>query len=518
MIRPILIRAILLCWVAAISAAAPAAWAMDRPEYLARAGDCTSCHTSPGGKPFAGGLRMMTPLGPIYTTNITPDKITGIGAWRFADFDRAMRRGIARDGHHLYPAMPYPSFAKLSDADMRGLYDYLMTEVAPVRQPNRPSGMIWPLDMRWPLALWNLLFADPVRFQPRPERGAVWNRGAYLVEGLGHCGACHTPRGIAWNEQALDGSDPRFLAGETLDFWSAPDLRGDVRTGLGAWSAAEIVAFLKTGHNRAGMVFGSMNLVTGNSTPFLNDADRAAIAAYLKALPPNRPGERRYVHDDATQRELRANPAVSPGTALYLGQCGRCHGANGMGDPGRVPPLAGNPIVLGRDPTSAIHIVLDGSPPAGTGADQAAADRMPAFRAMLTDAQIASVVSFIRDGWGNRAAAVGPVAVATVRAGTRPAPEQIARGAALVAARGCGACHEIPGIQNAVGLVGPPLDTIGERTIIAGLLANTPDNMALWLQAPQRIKPGDAMPDIGLGTADAQDIAAFLGTLRNEAR
>jgi mono/diheme cytochrome c family protein len=257
-----------------------------------------------------------------------------------------------------------------------------------------------------------------------------------------------------------------------------------------------------------------MNLVTSNSTPFLSDADRAANDANVKSVPAGHPGQHPYAYDDSTRQTLRADPASRPGRALYLGECARCHGVDGAGLGTRVPRLAGNPVVLGRDPTSAIHIMLDGSVPGDPGVGGADADRMPAFRAMLTDQQIASVVSFVRGGWGNRAAPVGTETVAAVRIGTRPAPEQIARGAALVTARGCGACHKIPGIENAAGLVGPPLGDIGDRTIIAGLLANTPDNMATWLRSPQRIKPGDAMPDIGLTDTDAQDIAAFLGTLR----
>jgi mono/diheme cytochrome c family protein len=506
------IRAILLLSMALMAAMAVPARAADDPRYLARAGDCTSCHTAPGGKPFAGGLRVATPLGAIYTTNITPDRATGIGRYSFADFDRALRRGIARDGHRLYPAMPYPSYAKLSDADMRGLYDYFMNQVSPVRQPNRAGEIAWPLDMRWPLAVWDALFLDGARFRPRPDRDAAWNRGAYLVEGLGHCGACHTPRGIAWNEEALDDRGAAYLAGATLDFWSAPDLRGDARTGLGAWPAAAIVAFLKTGHNRHGTVFGAMNLVTGNSTPYLDDADRAAIATYLKSLPPRRQAASSPYAEAAATRSL--HDGGLPGALLYRGECARCHGDNGAGQAPQVPPLAGNPIVLDRDPTSLIHVALDG---AVAPASQPRTDdsRMPPFRRVLSDTQIASVITFIRQSWGNRAGWVPTEAVAAVRSGTRPTADQVARGAALVASEGCGSCHAIPGIAGAAGRVGPPLDNIGDRTIIAGLLANSPANLADWLQSPQRIKPGDAMPDVGLSRRQALDIAAFLGTLRD---
>ncbi|HEY5210863.1 MAG TPA: c-type cytochrome [Stellaceae bacterium] len=513
MIWPNPIRAIFLFCVAAVALATPA-YAQDPPSYLARAGDCTSCHTAPGGRPFAGGLRMNTPLGAIFTTNITPDKATGIGDYSFADFDRALRRGVAKDGHHLYPAMPYTSFAKLSDADMRGLYNYFMHSVKPVRQKNRRGEIPWPLDMRWPLAVWDWLFLDHAAFHPSATASAAVNRGAYLVETLAHCGACHTPRGIAWNERGDDASDPRFLSGEMLDFWAAPDLRGDVRTGLGAWSTDDIVRFLKSGHNEHGVVFGSMSLVTTNSTPYLRDADLAAIAAYLKAMPPRRADQHPYAHDDAMEQHLRAHRLVTPGGMLYLGQCARCHGADGRGDAAHaVPPLAGNPVVLGRDPTSAIHIVLDGGPPPAPGAT--APNRMPPFRALLSDVQTASVISFIRAGWGNRAAPVTPAAIGAVRNGTRSPRDQVARGAALTAAHGCGACHSIPRVAGATGTVGPPLDNIADRAIIAGLLANNPDTMATWLRAPQRIKPGDAMPDLGLSQDEARDIAAFLATLHD---
>ena len=485
----------------------------DRGPYVARIGDCTSCHTAPHGKPFAGGLRMSTPLGSIYTTNITPDRATGIGTWSFADFDRALRRGIAKDGHHLYPAMPYPSFAKISDTDMHALYHFVMHDLTPVHQPNRPNDIIWPLDMRWPLAIWDDVFVSQGRFRPYPARDAEWNRGAYLVETLGHCGACHTPHSMAWNEVAMNGRDPRYLSGNMLDFWSAPDLRGDLQTGLKSWSRDDIVAFLKTGHNRHGAVFGSMNDVTKNSAPYLSDADLDAIAIYLKYLPPYRPGEERRAEKDLATTGLAPVPIVTPGGVLYQGYCARCHGANGAGKPDRVPPLAGNPVVLDPDPTSTIHIILDGGKAASPGFPNAKA--MPSFRPLLRDDALAEIVSFIRRGWGNDAAPVSTEEARAVRLGSRPDADQLARGAALVAAKGCGSCHIIPGISGAVGLTGPSLADIGRQTMIAGLLANTPANMAKWLQSPQQIKPGDAMPDLGLSAHDAKDMAAFLATLRD---
>src|SRR5215469_11026336 len=222
-------------------------------EYIARAGDCIACHSVRGGKAFAGGLRMGTPMGVIYSTNITPDPDTGIGNYSLADFDRAVRAGVAKDGHRLFPAMPYPSYAKISDEDVQALYVFFMKEVPPVKQANKPSDV-----SRWPLAFWNAIYRPKGVYAARADRDAAWNRGAYLVEGLGHCGACHTPRGWLLQEKALDDRSGDYLQGAELDGWSAPNLRGDLRTGLGGWSQDEVVAFLKSGHNDKGVAFGSM--------------------------------------------------------------------------------------------------------------------------------------------------------------------------------------------------------------------------------------------------------------------
>jgi mono/diheme cytochrome c family protein len=224
-----------MLFVLALFGAAPAraddtAGPSNRGEYLARAGDCVACHSVPGGKAFAGGLKMGSPLGAIYSTNITPDPETGIGAYTLDDFDGALRRGFAKDGHRLYPAMPYPSYAKLTDDDVRALYEFFMKDVAPVHQTNQPNEIPALLSFRWPLAIWDLVFMSRGSYAAKPEHDAVWNRGAYLVQGLGHCGACHTPRGLAFQEKALDDNSSTYLAGALLDAWSAPNLRGDLRT------------------------------------------------------------------------------------------------------------------------------------------------------------------------------------------------------------------------------------------------------------------------------------------------
>ena len=394
-----------------------------RGEYLARAGDCVACHSAPGGKAFAGGLKMGTPVGTITATNITPDKDTGIGSYSLEDFDRALRRGVARDGHHLYPAMPYPSYAKLTDEDVRALYDYFMHAVAPVHQANTPNNITGIKGWRWPLAIWDMVFAPSSGFTPDKARDAQWNRGAYLVEGLGHCGACHSPRGWAWQEKALDAGDSRFLAGANLDDWYASSLRRDVATGLGNWSPAEIVGFLKTGHNAHGSAYGSMRDVINNSTPYLTDDDLAAIAAYLASLPATRQ-ETAPAYDGATATSLLSGHADAPGAGVYAGNCQSCHRATGAAAPPYVPPLAGSATVLDADAASVINIVLNGSAPL-VAKGRPDAYRMPQFREQLNDRQIADVVTFIRNGWGNHAPAVSAEDVAALRKRTSPAGDEV---------------------------------------------------------------------------------------------
>ncbi len=391
-------------------------------EYLERAGDCVSCHSAPGGKAFAGGLKMGSPLGNIYSTNITPDPETGIGKYSLADFDRAVRQGIARDGHHLYPAMPYPSYAKLTDADVATLYDFFM-KVAPVHQENLKNEIPSYLSFRWPLAIWNLVFTTSGGYVAKGDHDVDWNRGAYLVQGLGHCGACHTPRGFAWQEKALDDSYSDYLSGALLDAWYAPDLRGDVRTGLGTWSKADLTDFLKAGHNHAETAFGSMIDVVNNSTPYLSDSDINAIATYLKSLPATS-AQQTVAYDDSTTAALRSGHVSQPGAITYTGTCANCHGSDGKGFGPYTPALAGNPVVLDNDPSSLINLVLNGSNPLVVKGNPDPY-RMPQFRQQYTDQEIADVVTFIRNGWGNQAPAVTADAVAKLRKTTDPTSDQI---------------------------------------------------------------------------------------------
>ncbi|MCH7342005.1 c-type cytochrome [Pelomonas sp. CA6] len=386
--------------------AAPAA-TVEKGRYVAQLGDCVACHTAQGGAPMAGGRALETPFGTIYSTNITPDAQHGIGGWSYAAFDRAMRRGVAADGHRLYPAMPYPSYAKMSDEDMAALWAYLRQGVKPVAQPNPPLAMNFPFNQRWGLAYWDAVFADKTRFVPDPRQDAVWNRGAYLVQGLGHCGACHTPRGVGFQELAMSeqGTGGRqFLSGAQVEHWNAVNLRG-------LWTVDDTVEMLKTGQNRFATASGSMTDVILHSTQHIDRPDLVAIATYLKSLPSDQPA--------AVPPAAAASAALEPPPKLYtsaggLGYtqfCTDCHRPTGSGVKGVFPGLAGNPTVAAKDPATLIHITLTGWKTAATGAHPRVYT-MPAF-ARLGDAEIAEILSFVRESWGQGA---GPVAAADVAA------------------------------------------------------------------------------------------------------
>lgn len=388
---------------------------VSRGEYVARLSDCVACHSLAGKAPFAGGLEMATPLGAIHATNITPDKQTGIGTYSLADFDRAVRHGVAPGGRRLYPAMPYPSYVKLSDDDIKALYAFFMQGIKPANQPNIPSDIPWPLNMRWPIALWNGVFAPTATYAAKPNQDALWNRGAYIVQGPGHCGSCHTPRGLAFNEKALDESGAPFLAGALLDGWYAPSLRQDPNTGLGRWTEPQIVQFLKTGRNAHAVVYGSMTEAFNNSTQFMQDEDLAAIARYLKSLPgdPQR---------DGAPWQYQAVAAVqdAPGAHTYATRCASCHGLDSKGQPEWMPPLAGATSALAKESASAINITLNGSQRV-VAAGVPDAYRMPAFREQLSDAEIADVLSYVRSTWGNNGGTVDAKAVGKLRGHTDPA-------------------------------------------------------------------------------------------------
>ena len=421
LVLPCLVAAGVLAWYVTRQPASPFeqtqsadAALVSRGEYVARLSDCVACHSLPGKTPFAGGLEMATPLGAIHATNITPDREHGIGNYSLADFDRAVRHGVTPDGRRLYPAMPYPSYVKLSDDDIRALYAFFMKGVQPASEPNIPSDIPWPLNLRWPIALWNGVFAPSTPYAAKPEQDALWNRGAYIVQGPGHCGSCHTPRGLAFNEKALDESGAPFLAGALLDGWYAPSLRQDPNTGLGRWSEPQIVQFLKTGRNAHAVVYGSMTEAFNNSTQFMQDDDLGAIARYLKSLPcdPQR--------DGTPWQYQPATASTGPGAHTYATRCASCHGLDGKGQPEWMPPLAGATSALAKESASAINITLNGSQRV-VAAGVPDAYRMPAFREQLSDQEIAEVLSYMRITWGNHGGAVDAQAVGKLRGHTDPA-------------------------------------------------------------------------------------------------
>ena len=366
-----------------------------RGEYLALLGDCAACHTAHGGEPMAGGLDMATPFGIIYSTNITPDRETGIGAYSFEQFDRAVRKGKAVNGDNLYPVMPYLSFSRINQQDMRALYAYFMHGVAPARQPPRKNEMQWPFSMRFGLSLWNMVFADDQEFRPDPGKSERWNRGAYLVQGLGHCGACHTPRGVAFQEKAADqtgSSGMHFLDGSTIDSWHAPSLRH-------LWPESEIAQFLKTGRNSHAAAFGSMTEVVHFSTQRFAEDDLASIAEYLRSL--SAPVSMSADNQGAAKKIATQSQDFykSRGGLGYVQFCSACHQLDGRGVEEFFPPLAGNESVLTKDPTSVLHVVLTGWRSAKT-QRYPRAFGMPSY-STLSDQEIAEIVTFVRKSWGN---------------------------------------------------------------------------------------------------------------------
>lgn len=392
----------------------PQAQLVRQGEYLARAADCAACHTAPKGKPFAGGLPIASPIGTIYSTNITPDKDTGIGNYSLEDFDKAVRHGVAKNGDTLYPAMPYTSYAKVRPADVKALYAYFMSGVQPVAQANKAADIPWPMSMRWPLSIWRKMFAPAVVADAASTDNDPISRGRYLVEGLGHCSACHTPRGFALQEKALTDDSTAFLSGGVVDNFLAKNLRGDVTDGLGNWSEGDITAFLKGGRNDHSAAFGGMTDVVQHSTQYMNDDDLTAIAKYLKTLKPVDPNAKALAYDDTVARALRTGTDKSNGALTFLDNCAACHRSTGKGYTQTFPTLALSSTVNSADPTSLIHIVLRGGqmPWTKSAPTQYA---MPGFDDRLTDQDVADVLTFVRSSWGNKAPAVTAAQVAKVR-------------------------------------------------------------------------------------------------------
>ena len=356
-----------------------------RGAYLAAAGDCVSCHTADAGKPFAGGYRINTPFGDLLAPNITPDPDTGIGRWSAEDFYRALHQGVNRHGQDMYPAMPYTFYTRVTRADSDAIFAYLQT-VPAVRNAVEVNHLNFPFNQRWTMAGWRELFFTEGTFAPDARKSASWNRGAYLVESLGHCSACHSPRDV------LGGIEQKHqYTGADIDGWFAPNLSSNLHVGLGSWTAQEIASYLKTGA-RPGTTtaFGPMAEVVHNSTSQLTDADLAAMGEYLKSLPPESP-----------LRAARAVPQQSQvrGASLYMDHCSACHQAKGRGMTGIFPPLAGNGAVIARDPGNVLQAILKGIPMRNGYV------AMPSFASQLNDQQVADVANYVRTSWGNTAVA-----------------------------------------------------------------------------------------------------------------
>jgi alcohol dehydrogenase (quinone), cytochrome c subunit len=393
---------------------------IERGRYIAVAADCTACHTASGGKAFAGGRPIASPIGTIYSTNITPDRGTGIGRFTLDDFDRAVRHGIAKTGATLYPAMPYPSYSHINDDDIAAMYSFFMYGVRPVSNTARVNNIPWPLSIRWPLAIWRRLFVSAANGRPFDASqftDPVVARGAYLVQGAGHCGACHTPRALTLQEKALDQSSALYLTGgQVIDGWVAVNLRGNPADGLGRWSKDDIVGTLRTARNAQTAVIGdAMSDVVVHSTQFLKEEDLQAIAAYLKTLPPAPEESSAFVPSSATSAALISGREVERGAELYVDNCAACHRTTGEGSEKVFPEIAGNSTVLSTDPSSLIHLVLLGSSlPATVTAPSTLG--MPGFAWRLSNKEVAQLLTFIRSSWGNRAPSVSESNVAHVRA------------------------------------------------------------------------------------------------------
>ena len=401
----------ILAWLVLCSAFAPfPALAEPAPpevvahgKSLVEASDCATCHTADPQRPFAGGKRIDTPFGAIYSPNLTPDRETGIGDWSDADFVRALRFGVAPDSSRYYPAFPYPYFTKFTRGDILAIRAYLST-LTPFRNEEPPPALRFPLNFRVVMRVWNYFFFKPGILEPDQQKDIDWNRGRYLVEGAGHCGACHTPK----NMFGADRRGRAFAGGRVGD-WFAPRLDGAARSGLKSWSVDDIVEYLQSGRNARSHADGLMAEVVVNSTSKISDGDARAIAVYLKSLPAGPP---------EPQVILPPEDRMKSGEAMYEHACVACHEKDGSSAPRIYPPLPGNALLQSADPTSTLRIILDG---AQTVTTLRAPNKgsMPAYAKQWTDQQIADVTNYIRNSWGNAAPLVTADQVAQARKATK---------------------------------------------------------------------------------------------------
>ena len=389
----------LIISIVASLAGMPAAFAqtanndvVTRGEYLARAGDCIACHTAPEGKIFAGGRAMLTPFGTLYTSNITPDRNTGIGKWSANDFYKTMHSGRFPDGGLIYPAMPFASYTKVTRVDSDAIFAYLRS-IPQVNQKNRPHDLRFPYDNRSLILGWRTLYFTEGEYKPDPGKSAEWNRGAYLVEGLGHCSMCHSPINALGGTRQSDAFKGGLIP---MQNWYAPSLTSNREAGLGDWSIKDITDLLQTGVSMRSTVYGPMAEVVHNSLQYLNDEDTKAMAVYLKSI-----------SEPAPKPPVSALPGtessllVSLGKTVYDVRCASCHGAQGEGKPPHWPPLANNQSIEMESAVNPIRMVLNGGYPPSTKGNPRPYG-MPPFAGLLSDNEVAAVVSYIRTAWGNR--------------------------------------------------------------------------------------------------------------------
>jgi mono/diheme cytochrome c family protein len=395
---------------AAVSAADPAVQ-IARGAYLAKVGNCISCHTARGGAPYAGGRAVPTPFGNIYAPNLTADAETGIGSWSANDFWRAMHDGRSKDGSLLYPAFPYTNYTRITRADVDAMFAFFTT-IPPARRKNTEPELRFPYNQRWLLYGWRALYFTPGSYVDDSRQSAAWNRGAYLGRGLGHCSACHSTRdrfgGISLQAELGGGTIPVLN-------WYAPPLNGDRESGLGAWQAPHLAALLKTGVAPQRAVAGPMAEVVGSSLQYWDEQDIGALALYLKSLPQQAPPAQEEA-ENATQQQRRE--VLAAGARLYENHCAACHRADGKGAAGVYPALAGSHAVTMAGGGNAIELVLGGGYAPST-AGNPRPYGMPPFGQALTDAEAAAVVSYIRNAWGNSGNLVSQVDVNRYRSRLR---------------------------------------------------------------------------------------------------
>ena len=361
-----------------------------RGKYLSTAADCKLCHTSSKDKPYAGGFKVDTPFGPIYASNITPDPETGIGLWTFDDFKNAIHDGIRADGQFLYPAMPFDSYTKIDESDLKALWAYLQT-LRPIKQPDKENGLSFPFDVRYTMLAWRWLYFDEGFFKRDTSKGPLWNRGAYLVQTLAHCGDCHTPRNFMGAK-----IKSRRLQGAQVGEWYAPNITPEVLKTVDKWDKARLIAFLRKGAAANSTALGSMREVVHASLSHLTENDLDAIATYLLNSTESQP---------AASQEQPIKPTMplaentQHGETLYSADCARCHKSDGSGIANVIPPLAENPVVRTAKPIDVIAVILRGVPQRD---DMAA---MPSFAGSLSDQDIAAIANYVRTSWGNDAPA-----------------------------------------------------------------------------------------------------------------